>query len=187
MLKINLKNKFLVTLIVVAVMSVSINIFQAVSAATSAPGSTGDPIVSKSYVDAKVKTATTSITALQTKLTAAQKDITEAATKITDLNSQITSLKSQVAALKAAGYKVVTIEAGKKVIVGSSTEMILRSGKATAISGTGGGLSDVTVGKDLVSGNSVTANHLLISSKNDGRGLNCITKCYIIIRGSYKV
>ncbi len=167
------KNKYFISLIVLVLLSVSLNIFQAVNAATYAPGSTKDPIVAKSYVDTNDKKATDSITALQTELDKAKADVN--------------TLKTQVAQLKSRIFKVVTVDVGKKLTAKNSTEIILRSGNATAIKGTGGGLSDVTSGKDLASDAKIIKNHLLISSRNDGRGLNCITKCTFLIRGSYEV
>jgi hypothetical protein len=180
MIKVNLKNKYFITLIVLVLLSVSVNIIQAVYAATAAPGSTGDPIVAKSYVDTNDKKATALITTLQTNYSKAQKDITA-------LNGQVAALKTQVAALKSTVFTAISVEAGKKITFGSGTEIILRSGNATAVAGTGGGLSDVTSAKDIISGATVFTNHLLISSRDDGRGMNCITKCYLIVRGSYKI
>lgn len=170
MLLSNLKNKYFISLIVIVLLSISLNIFQAVSAATYAPGSTNDPIVSKSYVDTNDKKATTLITALQTDLDKAEADVKK--------------LKTQVAAFK---FVVVTVAAGKKLIAKSGTEIILRSGSANSVKGTSGGLSDVTSGKDLSDNVKIYRNHLLLSSRNDGRGLNCVTTCTLLIRGSYIV
>lgn len=187
MIKVNLKNKYFITLIILVLLSVSFNIIQAVNAATSAPGSTGDPIVAKSYVDTNDKKATALITTLQTNYSNAQKSIATLNGQITTLNGQIASLKTQVTALKANVFTAITVDAGKKITFGSGTEIILRSGNATAVAGTGGGLSDVTSATDLISGATVSTNHLLISSRDDGRGFNCIAKCYLIVRGSYKI
>lgn len=103
------------------------------------PGSEGDPLVSRSYVDSQMK------------------------------------------------FQVLEVAQGKKVICSSGTELILRSGSATAIDSSLGGLSDVTGGKDLRSGDSVPKNHLLIVPRDDGRGILATSASVVMVRGSYEI
>ncbi len=69
----------------------------------------------------------------------------------------------------------------------SGTEIILRSGEATAIDNGANGVSDITEGKDLMTGHSIGQNHLLLIPKDDGRGLQAITDLFVMIRGPYSV
>lgn len=82
---------------------------------------------------------------------------------------------------------VVEIPAGKQLLGSAGTEIILRSGSATAIDTKSGGLSDVTAGKDLKMGDAAPANHLLIVPRDDGRGIKAVTPLFVMVRGSYKI
>lgn len=122
----------------------------AVAAAADTPGSEGDPVVTKSYVD-----------------------------------SQIAQIKSSGTASDT--YVVVEVKAGQKVLGKSGTEIILRSGEATAIDNGANGVSDMTAGKDLMTGQSIGQNHLLLVPKDDGRGIQAITDLFVMVRGAYSI
>ncbi|MDD3169371.1 MAG: hypothetical protein PHC91_07930 [Eubacteriales bacterium] len=99
---------------------------------------------------------------------------------------------SQIAQLHSSGtvsdtYTVVKVNAGQKVIGKGGTEIILRSGEATAIDNGANGVSDITAGQDLMTGQRVGMNHLLLVPKEDGRGIQAITELYVMIRGSYSI
>ena len=106
---------------------------------TAEPGSGSDPLVSKSYVDAKT------------------------------------------------AYIPVQLTAGQKMIGGAGTEIILRSGIATAIGNSENGIADLTGGADLMTGASVELNHLLLVPRNDGRGITAVTDIWVMVRGEYSV
>ncbi len=128
--------------------------------ATGEPGSTDDPVVSKSYVDSLVQ----------------------------DLRNQINTLKNQTPSSGSSAFETISISAGQYLYTGSGTEIVVRSGFAKALLGTtGAGLSDVTSATDLSNGVIVPKNHLLISARDDNRGIYATTVCYVLVRGSYKV
>ena len=102
-----------ISVIVCAVMIVSLT---AAVYAAGAAGSEDDPVVTKSYVDAK-------IAELQN-------------------GSQGSGGETDV-------FHAVNIPAGKKLIGGEGTELILRSGSATALDNGADGVSDLTGGTDL--------------------------------------
>ncbi len=85
------------------------------------------------------------------------------------------------------GLQVVTVPAGRTLTCEAGTEVILRAGRATAVGSSLGGLSDVTAGKDIQTGQAVTANHLLITPRTDGRGLRAATECIVMVRGPFSV
>jgi hypothetical protein len=132
--------------IVISVFAVTV----AAAAAADTPGSEGDPVVTKSYVD-----------------------------------SQIAQLKGSGAA--SSSYVVVQVSVGQRLLGKSGTEIILRSGEATAIDNGANGVSDMTAGKDLMTGQSVGQNHLLLVPKDDGRGIQAITDIFVMVRGSYTI
>ncbi len=84
-------------------------------------------------------------------------------------------------------YEVVHVEAGKDVIATGSTEMILRSGSAKAVTNGTDGVSDMTSGIDLQKNYTIHANHLLLVPRDDGRGIHTQTECYLMIRGPYVI
>ncbi len=122
----------------------------AAAAAADTPGSEGDPIVTKSYVDSQIARISGSGTA-------------------------------------AGTYVVVEVRAGQKLLGKSGTEIILRSGEATAIDNGANGVSDITAGKDLMTGQSVGQNHLLLVPKDDGRGIQATTDLFVMVRGAYSI
>ena len=106
---------------------------------TAEPGSGNDPLVSKSYVDAKT------------------------------------------------GYTPIQLTAGQKMTGGAGTEIILRSGIATAIGNSENGIADLTGGTDLMTGTTVELNHLLLVPRSDGRGITAVTDIWVMVRGEYSI
>lgn len=132
--------------IVISVFAVTV----AAAAAADTPGSEGDPVVTKSYVD-----------------------------------SQIAQMKGSGA--ESGAYVVVQVSAGQRLLGKSGTEIILRSGEATAIDNGANGISDMTAGKDLMTGQSIGQNHLLLVPRDDGRGIQAITDIFAMVRGAYSI
>jgi len=83
--------------------------------------------------------------------------------------------------------QVVTVPAGKTLSCEAGTEIVLRAGKATAIGSDLGGLSDITSGKDVQTGQAIVSNHLLIVPRSDGRGLRAATECVVMVRGAHAI
>lgn len=106
-----------------------------VTAQTPEPGSSADPLVSKSYVD------------------------------------QMTI------------FRVVTVPAGQTIIGDGGTEIVLRGGKATAITTAQGGLLNVTSGVDVQQGEAISPNHLIVVPRNDGRGFLAETDLVLMVKG----
>ena len=84
-------------------------------------------------------------------------------------------------------YLPVRLDAGQKLIGDEGTEIILRSGEATSIDNGVNGVSDITEGLDLMTGNKVAANHLLLIPRKDGRGIVVSTEAWVMIRGNYTI
>ncbi len=111
----------------------------AASGGTTEPGTESDPLVSKSYVDAKTM------------------------------------------------YTPIQLTAGQRLVGSEGTEIILRSGIATAIDNGANGVSDITAGADLMTGTQVGLNHLLLVPRDDGRGITAVTDIWVMIRGDYTI
>lgn len=84
-------------------------------------------------------------------------------------------------------YSPISLTAGQKLIGGEGTEIILRSGEATAIDNGANGISDLTIGTDLMTGSQVVTNHLLLVPRNDGRGITATTDIWVMVRGTYTI
>lgn len=133
-------------------------------AAGANPGTATDPIVTQSYVE----------------------------NRLSSLNQEINARLSAIENTTGASggllkYEVLSLDAGQIIHLGANTQFILRSGKATAIAGTGGGLSDLTVGNDLKTGESLTLNHLLLVPQSDGRGVQITASAWMMVSGQYSI
>lgn len=130
----------------------------------STPGSTNDPIVTKSYVDQKVA---------------------ELVKQELEKNGTSTG-----GASSSSKLEVVTVPAGKRVIVEDGGELIVRTGKAIAYSTDANGLSDMTAGLDIAPGKAVGNNHLILFPRG-GRGVEPDPKqkngLTVLIRGKYTI
>jgi hypothetical protein len=168
---------FIAALVVLLSVSVFLNVNLALSAGTPQPGSAEDPIISKSYVDAET-------VKLRNELLQLEKKYEEA---VRNLQTALNELRTSGIGNGAEGFVVVELENGKKLLTGSGTELILRSGTAKALKGANGTLADTTSAADLAEGKAVSKNHLLISSRDDGRGIQATTFCYLLVRGGYRI
>ncbi|MDQ0062019.1 hypothetical protein [Paenibacillus harenae] len=126
---------------------------------TPTPGSVEDPVVTKSYVDEQLAKINGGGGTGNTGGTGA-----------------------------SATLEVVAVPAGKTLMAGAGTEVIVRVGKALAYSVDTNGVADLTDGTELKKGAAVPTNHLLIFPR-EGRGIhpdpaqnNGLT---VLVRGSY--
>ena len=83
-------------------------------------------------------------------------------------------------------FDAVFARAGQTLIAEAGVEFILRSGQATAISGVNG-IVDMTAGRDVINGQAIIQNHLMIVPATDGRGMVFNTDAWIMIKGSYQI
>jgi len=183
------KKKIIIILCIFVVYSLTLfRVAQAVDSAPAAePGSDGDPIVTKSYVDQEIVKPVTMIDTLTAELEKRIAQITTLEQKITELEKGLNDAQGTQGG--GSLFKVVELKAGKKIFIGASAEIILRSGTATVISGKYGGLSDLTSGgKDLVTGQAAPLNHLLLASRDDGRGFRITSaNAFLLVKGAYAI
>lgn len=128
----------------------------------SQPGTADDPVVTKSYVDQAIQSA---------------------------LNGGGSAGPSEPSAPSAGEeLKIVVVKPGQRLVAGAGTEFIVRSGKAVIYSADANGVADLTAGKDLINGTSITNNHLL-SFPREGRGIEVQQgnkyNLTVMVRGAY--
>lgn len=90
----------------------------------------------------------------------------------------------------AQGYVVVNMKQGQKLLAKSPAEIILRSGKAIAITPFADqGVCDMTDGSELYNHEELPRYHYcLIPRGDDGRGIVAITdEIYIMVRGEFEI
>ena len=130
--------------------------------AFSEPGDENDPLVTLSYVNRSIEQVKTYID--------------------TKLGSVGSSTGSGTYSLE-----VVNVSKGQFLIADGGTEIILRSGNATAVVSDLGGLCDITAGVDLNKDVPIPSNHLLLVPRDDGRGVYCSTDAVFMVRGDYQI
>ncbi|NEW08866.1 hypothetical protein GK047_22985 [Paenibacillus sp. SYP-B3998] len=140
------------------------------------PGSSTDPVITKSYFD-------------QNTLSEAKvKEIVASAITANTGGSQPNSGSNGGSTSSPAAITVVQLKAGQTLFASAGAEFIVRSGKVIAVSTDENGIPDVTGGKDIAAGTEIATNHLLIFPR-DGRGIKPVPKntadIYVMVRGSY--
>lgn len=181
--------------------AISFGLIQIIASSAPTPGSNQDPLVTKSYVDMKITQALENITASST-ATASTGDSTNISND-SDLNDRLIELENRLKVfeqdynytssamsgqIEKTKFNVIQLYKGQKMLTGEGTEFILRAGIANAISGPGGDLSNLTTGLNVENNSKLNINHLIISSRDDGRGLVVISDTvWVLVKGIYKV
>lgn len=128
---------------------------------STTPGSADDPVVTKSYVDQKIAEL-----------------------------ARGGGGNPSVGSGTIAPLEVVVVPLGKTIIVKAGGELVVRSGKAIAVSSDVNGLSDMTDGVDIAPGKPVGNNHLILFPR-DGRGVTHEPKSksdlIVLVRGGYEL
>jgi TolA-binding protein len=84
-------------------------------------------------------------------------------------------------------FTAMELKTHQKIILGAGTEIVLRTGKAMSIRGEFGSLVDLISGKDLDAGENVTRNHIILSPRNDNRGMKFTEDSWILVKGQYEL
>ena len=144
--------------------------------------------------------------------TAQGADVAALAAKVDELSKTVASLKAEndnlrravsqmsgdsgagapidLSASAASGtdrFEVREVFANQRVICGAGAEIVLRAGKALAIRGEYGALVDLITGQDLDAGASIPQNHLILSPRDDNRGVRVTENAYILIKGGFSI
>ncbi len=159
----NLKTRMLFMAVIIFILAV---VVQSVFAFTGEPGSEEDPIVTLSYLKSQISELESYI-----------------GRKINDILDKGVAIEQP-----QTSFVVKQLFKGEGLIGDEGTELILRSGEATAVGNIDGdGVSDVTLGVDLKMGEKINRNHLLIVPRKDGRGIVAKTDSWIMVKGKYEI
>jgi hypothetical protein len=208
-----IKSKKVLTLIILIYIFVMGQIAQAFA---GEPGSSSDPLVTKSFVEKEIGELKTELEELISNISSnnnsgsvnnptptpsgngsndsnnddIMSEIELLKTRISELESSIADMSDDILkleALKTDSFQVVEVPESTKLYLGGGTELIVRAGTCEAITGEMGGLANLTDGNDLNTGDAVPLNHHLLSSRDDGRGIEAITKLWVLIKGEYRI
>lgn len=176
------------------------------TASAAEPGSNSDPVVSKSYVDARInevkslingntnintntqQNSTTTNTTTNTTNGDTQKIVDEVLAVVQVLyGDKIDKLDKSINSEEEQAFVPVELNEGQILIGGEGAEIIFRSGKARAYSENEMGLIDVSSGTELFSGDSIEPNHLLIVGRNDGRGAIALEHSWFTVKGGFTI
>ena len=93
------------------------------------------------------------------------------------------------AQVKSFEYEVLHLTENALLLSETPCEIILRSGSAAAyLAGNDNGLADLTDGGELMEGDALVSNHLLMIPRGDGRGVRITSnEAYIMVRGGYRI
>lgn len=147
------KKKLLVIGLVGLMAVAALGISGLASAGHGDPGSSSDPLVTRSYVDKLVQ---------------------QKFEEFTD------TFQAGGGGLK---WQVKTLQPGETFIGSAGTEFILRGGAAVVVDPTGSGIPDITSGTNYIADQSIPANHLFTVPRSDGRGVKATKQAIIMYRG----
>jgi len=180
---------------------------------TPVPGTDGDPLVSKKYVDdkfdalqaqinqilARLNTGTTTATAAPSIVLPGTLPTADDSEIVSDVVAQIqylygdvlsgsTSAASAVAApAPDSSFTPVSAAAGQIILGDEGTEIILRSGAAVGYTAVADGIVNASAGADIKNGQVIKTNQLHIVPRADGRGVRVTQDAWFMIKGSYQI
>lgn len=143
------------------------------------PGTSDDPVVTKSYVDQQIQ-----------KALGGGAGNGSTTTKPTTPDTGSGTGTSTGGAATSEGIEVVTLKPGQTLIAKAGSEFIVRAGKAIIYSADANGVADLTEGKDVPNGEAAASNHLL-SFPREGRGIQVAEgqkmSVTVMVRGGYVI
>lgn len=145
------------------------------------PGDTNDPLVSKSYVDARVN----DVLQLLGKGTT-ETPVMPQQTDVDEITKQVLAQLEYIINNDSATFTPVNVKKGQVLYGGEGCEVILRSGTCEVRISGDNGITNLTKGFDMLNGAKVEANNLLLIPRNDGRGFFVTSdEAWFLIKGEY--
>ncbi|MCL2603373.1 MAG: hypothetical protein FWD90_02720 [Defluviitaleaceae bacterium] len=206
------KRKNITTLLIAVLLVVAVTFPYLRTVVSAQPGEAADPLVTRRYVDERIDALWTEVQTLRAENTLLR-NMVEAG-GLPGLPGGPIDLQAMTAAVfadvmitfelmygemlrTAAGtcecehgerslaWTVVTPQRNQTLVIENGTEVILRGGSAVVVAGPNG-LVNVTTGGDILNGQNVGLNNLLIAPRSDGRGLRFTSNSsWVMVRGAY--
>ena len=157
------------------------------------PGDAHDPLVTRRYVDNRINELTAQIARLEAMITGGQAIPHVPPAHAPQAPAAHAPPAGPVQEAPATGvvgvvvpFQIYNVPAGRTIYFEAGAEFILRSGNVSAVTGYNGFI-DITAGRDVLNGETIYHNHLLLVPVTDGRGLYFHTSGWIMIKGGYQV
>lgn len=178
-----LVNKKLAVFGTVTALIVAGTIYSVGAASNVDPGSSADPIVTKSYVDESIANLlgilNTSVSSTGTAVSE-QRIVDNVMAQIEDLSTANTS--------SALSFEPVQATQGQIVVGKEGAEIILRSGSAISYCSGADGIIDTSSGAEYFNGTELEKNHLIIVPRADGRGAVVTSQeAWFLVKGGYEI
>ena len=177
------KKKTLIGVAVILCVVFGAGVFVGAATSSAEPGSAGDPLITKSYLDERLKSigrAESSDVTSNTELTALKKQIQELETKNDTLQKQLDEVKKTA---DRSNFKKATLKAGKSLNMKYGSEVIFYSGSATFKTGNNTYILDQTERKHVSNGaNAVQYHRYLVRSSSD---LVATKNTVVYVRGTF--
>lgn len=166
-----MKKRHMQILITMFVLSASVFAYALHTKALDAPvsgaaGTVDDPLVTKSYVDEQIRLL---------------KEVNNSTPQPTN---PVTPGPSEQPTI----IEVIKLESGQTLYGGAGAEFIVRTGKALVYTSDENGIADLTAGKDILNGEIIELNHLLLFPR-DGRAIQAAPDhngdIYVIVKGNF--
>lgn len=167
-MKNNITSKIIIGIIVLCILSYGTVIL-------AHPGTEDDPLVSSSYLDQRLLTLN-GIGITDELLYFLIQDITRTVTQ---------NLENEAFGNR---FTPVNVTGGRVLLGGEGTEIILRTGSATAFTEVLDGVINITTGNELFNGYPIPLNNTIIIPRDDNRGVVINSEnAWFLIRGSYSI
>lgn len=162
----------------VVLLAISLVLSVTVSAAAEA-GSSGDPLVTLSYLNDTY--LTTVLSKVDSKISARNTQLTA------KIDQQIASAGGGTGASASSTFTVVSLSSGQVLTGGIGCEVMLRVGTAVCTASSVPGLVDETSAGTINSGTALTKNHLYMMTI-DNRGVKATAATVkVLVRGTYSI
>lgn len=98
----------------------------------------------------------------------------------------IASNTSSDGTVRSAGFELASVDKGETFVASAGCEFIIRQGSAEVVVSSLGGVSDVTDGVDIISGE-LPSNHHFVIARDDGRGFKALNNVLVLVKGGYQI
>lgn len=174
----------------------------------ASPGSAQDPLITESYLLLQLEQEQEARQKLEDRLAELERRLLggtlpsgdasataalsgDSAEKLENLEIELRLLQQRLDEWAREGnsvvpLQIVSLKPGETIFASAGTELILRSGQVRVVAPATGGLSDLTQAVDIVDGEPVALNHLLLVPRDDERGVIALDTAVLMVRGEIR-
>ncbi len=186
-----MKSKVISTIICMSVILTSV----VYATNVTSPGSSSDPVVSKSYVDEligdtleKILNLDNTYNELKLRVDALEQAVKNGVSSNESSNQGNSNDSEVIKVTENYTFKPIELSSNQLLLGGEGCELIVRSGSAIGYTEVANGLTNITNGSEILNGEEIPLNNVLIVPRNDNRGILVNSnQTWIMIRGDYTI